>query len=67
MRKEKWNKTALKDVLGYLDKASKKYGLKEVRHAAAKWNSAQADKARLTKARRILEQELAEVNKRLAR
>lgn len=54
-----------KSVIKLLDTATKKYGLRDVRHAANKWCIGQRDRLRLAKQSAALEKQLAEVNRRL--
>jgi hypothetical protein len=67
MRNGKWDKVATRVVMRQLDRFARKYGLPTARHAVTKWNTGQQAKVRLAKQREKLEQELAEVNKRLSR
>lgn len=61
----KYDKKTEKALLKLLDGASKKFGLREVRHAANKWCEAQRAKASLSKARAELEKRLEDVNRKL--
>lgn len=65
-RKSKYDKKSEKTIMKFLDGLTKKHGLTEVRHAANKWCNAQRDRASLAKARKALEDKLAEVNRKLA-
>lgn len=65
MRTNKWNKQAQRLVFRFLDKAVKRFGIKDVRHATSKWSNGQRDRARLLKQSNALKRELAQVRARL--
>ncbi len=65
MSKSKFDRKTEKAIMKMLDGAARKHGLKEVRHAANKWCTAQRDKASLAKAQKELQAKLEEVNRKL--
>ena len=65
MKKPKFDKKITHRIIATLDRLAKKVGLAETRHGANKWVQSQQAKASYERKRRMLEEQLATVNRRL--